>query len=100
MLDPRMIVTRSDVARGVWLFGTLEGRLQEIHESLAELGNLRADDDRAVRLVRVVAVILLMVVLRRVELVERRDLGDDSALPDPLLLDLADHLFGLLLLLG
>src|SRR5215212_5619534 len=74
-------------------------RLQSFEVLLAELGDFGSDDHLAVRLEPVVAEVVLVVVLGDVELVEGRDLGHDGVVPDPLRLQVGDHLFRNALLL-
>src|SRR5918997_215600 len=69
-------------------------RLEPFEVLLAELRDLRRDHDLAIRLVRVVPVVLLVVVLGDVERLERRHLGDYGVVPDALGLDLRDELLG------
>ena len=61
---------------------------------LAELGDLRGDDDLAVRAVGVQAEVIPVILLGRVEDGERGHLRDDVSLPDGRALDLGDHLAG------
>src|SRR3712207_779210 len=72
--------------------GTLSLELGEV--LVAELRDLGGDHDLAVRLVRVVAEVFLVVVLGPVECVERRHLGHDGISPKVLGLELRDHLLG------
>src|ERR1043165_440153 len=74
--------------------------LQLIKEVLAELRDLRRDDGAAVGLEGVLLKIVLMIVLRRVELCERRDFGDDGRVPDVRRRQLGDCLLGGLALRG
>src|SRR5829696_3134690 len=68
-------------------------RFQAFQVLLAELGDFGGDDHLTVRLETVVAEVVLVVILGDVELVEGNNLRHDGAVPDPLGLDLGDHLF-------
>src|SRR5213596_1418019 len=55
---------------------------QSVRELLAELRDLRRDDDPAIARGRVLAEVVLMVLLRSVERLQRRDFRDDRPSPD------------------
>src|SRR4051812_3954536 len=63
-------------------------------ELLAELRHFGGDHKRAVRLRRVVAEVLLVIILGRVERSGGPQFGDDRARPDLLGVELADGLLG------
>src|SRR5947209_6960275 len=67
---------------------------------LAELRDLRRDDGAAVGLEGVLLEVVLVVALGRVELRERRDLGDDGRVPDARRRQFCDDLLGGLALRG
>src|SRR5205085_5640715 len=69
-------------------------------EELAELRDLGRDDGAAVWLRGILLEVVLMVVLGRVESVERRDLGHDGRVPYMRAVHLGDDLLGRLALLG
>src|SRR5690606_34210852 len=65
-----------------WIWrNALYTRLQLLVEGLPRLRHLRGNHRQTVRLVRVVGEILLMVVFRRIEGVNRLQFGDDGLLP-------------------
>src|SRR5205809_1247409 len=66
--------------------------LQLVEVELADLGHLRGDDGAAIALIRIAAVIVAVVLLRRVEHLESDDGGDDRVIPHLLGLELTDHL--------
>src|SRR5437867_13357653 len=71
-------------------------RLFELVEvELADLRDLRRDHRAAVTLVWVAAVVIAVVLLRRIELLERRHLGHARIVPDFLGFELRDDLPGL-----
>src|SRR5438093_10327970 len=55
---------------------------QSVRELLAELCDLRRDDDPAIARGRVLAEVVLMVLLRSVERLQRREFRDDRPAPD------------------
>src|SRR5262245_30032040 len=67
---------------------------QLIHELLAEFGHLWPDDRETIRLARVVAEVVLVIVLGRIELFQRRHLRHDRLRPDPLRVEFGDQLLG------
>src|SRR5438046_190013 len=66
--------------------------LQLVEVELADLGHLGGDDGAAIALIRIAAVIVAVVLLRRVEHLESDDGGDDRVIPHLLGLELTDHL--------
>src|SRR5947207_14187158 len=107
---PRVSVTRpAQGPRRLWLLGT--GRIRQMRiglrlvqafrKLLAELRNLRGDDDPAVPGRRILAEVVLVVFLGAVERTGRLDLGDDRMSPDFVIVHfLADLPRHLLLLRG
>src|SRR6266516_1218356 len=74
--------------------------LQLVEVELADLGHLGGDDGAAIALVRIAAVVVAVVLLRRVEHVEWDDGRHDRVIPHLLGLELTDHLLHDRLLLG
>src|SRR5256885_5511715 len=73
---------------------------QSVRELLAELCDLRRDDDAAIARGRVLAEVVLMVLLRSVERLQRREFRDDRPSPDSRFEDFRHDLPRGLLLLG
>src|SRR5690606_21437279 len=90
-LSVRPRAHRSESRRAVQP-GTGKLGLEALSELLAGLCHLRRDHHLAVRLVRVPAVVLVVVVLGRVEHVEGGDLGHDRVVPEALRGELLDDL--------
>src|SRR5205807_2444104 len=85
----------SSAIRISWLTAShARRRLQLPAIPRAELGDFGRNDGPAVRLLPVEFEILLMVVLRLVEGLRRRHLGDDRVAPDPGGRQVPDHLLG------
>src|SRR6059058_5770013 len=80
--------------------GAPQSRFQLLKKMLAELRDLRRDDGAAVGLEGVLLEVVLVVALGRVELRERRDLGDDGRVPDARRREFCDDLLGGLALRG
>src|SRR2546423_12289815 len=68
----------------------LNSRFQLLKKLLAELCDLRGDDGAAVGLGGVVVEVVLVVVLSRVERLERRDLCDDGRVPETRAVEFCD----------
>src|SRR5207237_8480438 len=97
---PRFSVIRpAQGPRRLWLFGTGRirrmriglGLLQTVRKLLAELRNLRGDDDPAVPGGRILAEVVLVVFLGAVERTGRLDLGADWMPADFCLVHFPDY---------
>src|SRR5690348_13437585 len=64
----------------------------------SQLGDLWLDDYSAVRLPRILCIVVLVIVFRPVEVTIRHNLSDNWLLPDPLIVELLNHLASNLLL--